>query len=206
MFCVVVVQALERRVQRRRLARAGRAGDQQDAVRLVDQLIDELLGLRIHAERGQVEPAGLLVQDTQHHALAVAGRDGRDAHVHRAAGDPQADAAVLRQALLGDVELRHDLDARDHQRRHGALGLQHFAQHAIDAEAHDQAVLERLDVDVRGVFLDRLREHGVDQADDRRVVVAVEQVAARAGPAPGAPGRCVSSNPSTACIASEPAS
>ena len=58
-----------------------------------------------HAERVQVEPAGLLVEQTQHHALAVAGRDGRDAHVDRAAGDAQADAAVLRQALLGDVEL-----------------------------------------------------------------------------------------------------
>ena len=33
------------------------------------------------------------------------------------------------------------------------LRLQHFAQHAVDAEAHHQAVLERLDVDVRGVFL-----------------------------------------------------
>ena len=43
----------------------------------------------IHAERGQVEPARLLVEQTQHHALAVAGRDRRDAHVDRAAGDAQ---------------------------------------------------------------------------------------------------------------------
>ena len=57
-----------------------------------------------------------------------------------------------------------------------ALGLQHLAQHAVDAEAHHQAVLERLDVDVGGVLLDRLGEHRVDQADDRRIVVALEQV------------------------------
>jgi hypothetical protein len=31
-------------------------------------------------------------------------------------------------------------------------------------------------VDVRGVLLHRLGEHRVDQADDRRVVVALEQV------------------------------
>ena len=118
----------------------------------------------------------------------------------------QADAPVLRQALLGDVELRHDLDARDHQRRDRALGLQHLAQHAVDAEAHDQAVLERLDVDVGGVLLDRLGEHGVDQADDRRIVVAVEQV--------GLLGQFLRQmrqvggvvEPSTACMASEPAS
>ena len=172
----VVVDALERRVQRRGLARAGRAGDQHDAVRLVDQLVHQLLRARIHAERIQLQAAGLLVQQTQHHALAVAGGNRRHAHVDRAAGDAQRDAAVLRQALLGDVELRHDLDARDDQRRDGAPRLQHFAQHAVDAEAHDQAVLERLDVNVGRVVLDRLREDRVDQLDDRRLVVALQQV------------------------------
>ena len=72
--------------------------------------------------------------------------------------------------------LRHDLDARDHQRRHGALGLQHFAQHAIDAKADDQAVFVWLDVNVRAVFLHRLREQGVDQSNDRRLVVTFEQI------------------------------
>ena len=62
------------------------------------------------------------------------------------------------------------------QRRDGAPALQHFAQHAVDAEAHDEPVLEGLDVDVRGVFLHRLGEHGVDQPDDGRVVFALEQV------------------------------
>ncbi len=49
------------------------------------------------------------------------------AHIDRAAGDLQADAAVLRQALLGDVEFRHDLDARDDQWRDGSPRLEHFA-------------------------------------------------------------------------------
>src|ERR1017187_9865968 len=94
----------------------------------------------------------LPVEQTQYHAFAMAGRDGRDAHVDGAARNAQADTTVLRQALLGDVELRHDLDARDHQRRDPALlGLQHLAQDAIDPEAHHQPVLERLDMDVGGV-------------------------------------------------------
>ena len=42
----VVVQPLERGIERGRLARAGGAGDEQDAVRLVDELVDQLLGLR----------------------------------------------------------------------------------------------------------------------------------------------------------------
>jgi hypothetical protein len=56
------------------------------------------------------------------------------------------------------------------------LRTQHFAQHAVDAEAHHQAVLEGLDVDVRGVLAYRLGEQRVDQADDRRVVLALHQV------------------------------
>ena len=55
-------------------------------------------------------------------------------------------------------------------------GAQHFAQHAVDAEAHDETVLVRLDVDVRRAFLDRFGQERVDQADDRRVVLAFEQV------------------------------
>ena len=123
-----------------------------------------------------MQAAGLLVENTHHDALAVpAGM----VETRRSTDRPailQADASVLRQALLGDVELRHDLDARDDQRRDRAPALQHLVQHAVDAEAHHQPVLERLDVDVRGVFLDRLREHRVDQPDDRRVVLALEQV------------------------------
>ena len=172
----VVVQALERGIERGRLARPGGAGDQQYAVRLVDQLVDQRLRRRIHAEAPEFEPPALFVEQPQHHALAMAGGDGRDAHVDRASGHAQADTPVLRQALLGDVESRHDFDARDHHRRHRAARLQHFAQHAVDAEAHHQAVLKGFDVDVRGALAHRLREHRVDQADDRRVIAALEQV------------------------------
>ncbi len=118
----------------------------------------------------------MLVEQAQHDALAVPRRDRRDAHVDGAARDSQRDAAVLRQALLGDVELRHDLDARHDERRDGAFRLQHLAQHAVDAEPHRHAVLERLDVNVRGVVLDRLRQQRVDEPDDRRFVVAVDEV------------------------------
>ena len=43
--------------------------------------------------------------------LAVDGRYDGDAEVDGAAGELELEAAVLRDALLGDVELRHDLDA-----------------------------------------------------------------------------------------------
>ena len=51
-----------------------------------------------------------------------------------------------------------------------------FLEHAVDAVAHLQAVLERLDVDVRSTQLDRALDDQVDQADDRRFRCQVAQV------------------------------
>ena len=57
------------------------------------------------------------------HLLAVRGRQGADAQVDVPAVDHGADAAVLGQAALGDVQVGHDLEARDDGRRaSGAAG------------------------------------------------------------------------------------
>ena len=61
--------------------------------------------------------AALLVEQTQHDALAAQRRHRRHAHVHLAVLQPQPDAPVLRNAPLGDVELGHDLEAADDRRR-----------------------------------------------------------------------------------------
>ena len=47
----------------------------------------------------------------------------------------------------------------------------HGVEHAVDAVAHPDVVLGRLDVDVGGVVLDRLADQQVHEPDDRRVVV-----------------------------------
>src|SRR5690606_19075180 len=167
----VVVDALERGVERRRLTRAGRTGDEQNAVRLVDELVHERLRARIHAERVELQAAGLLVEQTQYEALAIACRNRRDANVDRTDRCGQRDESVLRQALLGDVELRHDLDARDDERGDGALRLQYLAKHAVNAKPDDETVFERLDMDIGRIVLYGLRQDGVDQLDDRRLIV-----------------------------------
>ena len=70
--------------------------------------------------------------------------------------DADLDAAVLRQALLGDVQVAENLDARN-DRRLKALDLRrhrHLLQHAVDAVADAQLVFERLEVNVGGAQLD----------------------------------------------------
>ena len=96
----------------------------------------------------------------------------------------ELEAAVLRHALLGDVELRHDLDARDDRavvplvdRRHRRL------QHAVDPVLDVDRVVLRLDVDVARAALDGGVDRRVDEADDRarigRELVDGELIVAR---------------------------
>src|SRR5690606_10294152 len=104
------------------------------------------------------------------------GGHGADAQVELLALHAQHDAAILRQAALGDVELGHDLDAADHRR--GEVGRRAFAllQHAVDAVADLQPVLERFDVDIGGAQLDRALDHQVHQPDHRGFRGEVAQV------------------------------
>ena len=84
-----------------------------------------------------------------------------------------------RELALRDVEPRHDLDAGDDGRRQpGGLGV-HRLQDAVVAAADAEAVLERLDVDVRGARLERVGDQERDEADDRRLGREVESLVRR---------------------------
>ena len=55
-----------------------------------------------------------LVEDSHDDLLAVHRRQGRDAQVDAACRRRSRDAAVLRDAALGDVDVGHDLEPADH--------------------------------------------------------------------------------------------
>jgi hypothetical protein len=94
------------------LAAAGRAGDQHHAEGLVDGFLEPFEGLGLVTELGHVELQVRLVEEPQHDLFAEQGRQAVDPVVHvLAAGELDLDAAVLGQAPLGDVHLRHDLEA-----------------------------------------------------------------------------------------------
>ena len=131
--------------------------------------------LALEAERHEVEHDAAAVEHAQHDRLAVHRRHGRDPQVDVAAAHRDLDPAVLGQPALGDVEAGHDLDARDD--RGAELGRRRLdlAQHAVDAVADAQALLERLDVDVRGAGVDGARDHAADDPDDRRLARQIAQ-------------------------------
>ncbi len=163
--------SLERRVERGGLARAGRPGDQHDAVGLVHRPRGtRFMRGRVHADLVQVERHHRAVEHPHDHAFAEHGGQHADAQVDRVAADGQLDAAVLRHAPLGDVEVGHHLDAGGDGERQVARRRHHFVQHAVGLDADAELVLERLEVQVAGVVLDGQQQHHVQQLADRGAV------------------------------------
>ena len=152
------------------LARSGRPRHQHHAVGLENRFLELDQRLRFEAELGHVEAQIFLVEQPEHDLLAPQRRQRGNAEVELLllAADLhlQHDAAVLRQPLFADVELRHDLEARgdgvfQFQRRiHDRL------QNAVNAEADAELFFVRLHVNVAGAALHGVGEHQVHELDD----------------------------------------
>ena len=169
------VQLLEEGVKRGRLAGARGACHQNDAVWRGQQFADGGL-------RGGVQPDGLEVKlfarkQSQRHGLSIHAGDGGHAHVDGLSVQLQVDTAVLRQPALGDVQMRHDLEAgnqrgleQPHVGRH-----RHLQQLAVHAVADSQVALQRLHVDVRGALFECFTEDLVHKVEHRGLLVGLVQ-------------------------------
>ena len=113
---------LQDHVQRRRFAGTCRPGQVDDAVGAVEQRLEPLVGRVVHAEVVCVFNVGVRRQNTQHGLFAKDRRQNRDTDVDVGAGlETCAEVAVLRDAVLGNVKIRHDLDTRDERLMQCAL-------------------------------------------------------------------------------------
>ena len=167
---VRLVHDVERRVERRGLARACRAGHEDGAVRLRVGLLIRMEGRLAEPQVLQAQQDRALVEDPDDHLLAVHGGKGREAKVDRLAGDGQADAPVLGDPALGDVDVRHDLQAADEAGLDVLRRAHDLRQHAVDPVTDANVALHRLDVDVRGPVGDRLADEEVHHLDDRALL------------------------------------
>ncbi|MNZ31527.1 hypothetical protein D3C78_488280 [compost metagenome] len=173
-----VVDLGDHGVQRGGLAAAGGAGDQDHAVGLGGQaaqgtqgFIGKAQGLQLHAADsvGQV----LFVEHPQHGVFTEDAGHDRHPEVDLALAYGNLEAAILGHALFTDVQLGHDLDARNHLVGEGAAtGLAGRVEHAVDAVLDGQALAGHAQVDIAGVQLEGVVEGGVDQLDHPALVFA----------------------------------
>ncbi len=82
------------------------------------------------------------------------------------------EAAPLRGAALGDVDVGEDLDAGHDPGVDGAGRRHRVVEETVHAVANDELALVGLDVDVGGALLQGLTDHLVHQVDDGRVLGA----------------------------------
>ena len=76
--------------------------------------------------------------------------------------------AVLRDAALGNVELRHHLDARDDLfRNFETADCTDLRQHAVDTVANDQTRRSRLEMNVAGATAQCVKQRGMHEFNDR---------------------------------------
>ncbi len=158
----------QERIERGGLAAPGRAGDEDHALRLLRGVAKQLQVVRREAQAIEDLHALAGVENAERDLFAVLRGQARHAHVDALVRVPHLDAAVLRQAALGDVELRHHLQTRDQGILNPLREAECLFEDAVDAIAHQHRVGLRLDVDVARPRLDALDQHLVGELDDGR--------------------------------------
>src|SRR5207244_3579524 len=102
------------------LSGAGRSCYQENAIRTLNDRLEARVILLAETKVTDVHGDGATVQNTHDRGLAVYSRQAADAEVEMLALDGHLDSAVLGSPFLGDVDLTHDLDTRDHRRQQTA--------------------------------------------------------------------------------------
>src|SRR6266850_6517141 len=163
-----IVNFVERGIEGRGFAAAGRSGDENDSVRQLKHSLERLELALVHAKLLHAQQGGVLPQQPHHHRFTVQHRYYRYTNVHLAVVQPDLDAAILRQPLFRDVQMAQNFDAgNDGRLKTLDLGRhRHVLQYAVDAVADAKFVFERFEVNVRGAKLDGISQHLVHKSYD----------------------------------------
>jgi len=157
---VRTVDGVQTSVKRSRFARPGGAGDKQNAIGQLDELLECCLVVTQEPQLWQPELEPGLVENTHDDTLTMVGRDGRNAQIQLALADLDLNTSVLGQALLGDAHgTGHDLETADDGVLKFLGRALHFEQHAVHAEPHAKTLLQRFEVNVAGPHLVGFQQH-----------------------------------------------
>jgi hypothetical protein len=160
------VESKKRCVERCRLAASRRTGHKNDAVGTSEQRSKRCLKIVVKPKRLKIKRHGIAIKHTQNDALAVDRRTAGNAQVDLLAEHCKAQASILRKSSFGDIEPRHDLDARDDRGRLLPGPRLSLLEPAINAKAYPQAIDKRFEVNIGRACLDSFADQIVHEADD----------------------------------------
>ena len=168
----VVFDFVDGGVEGGRLAGTCGACNQDHAVGLVDVTAEARDVLRIEADYIEIQVAEFFaerffIENAEDGVFTVNRRHDGDAEVDEAAFVANAEAAILGDAALGDVEFAHYFNSgKDGGVPFLGEGLHGVLQDAVDAVLDDDFGVAGFDVDVTGAALEGRENHGVDETDD----------------------------------------
>ena len=167
----VGIEDIQAGIKRYGFARTSGAGDQHHAVGAVDGLQNQLFLEVFKAQLVNVQRGGIGIQNPHHDFFAKQRGQGADAKVNglNAFLEYQLDTPVLRNALFGNIQLGHHLDARSQLAADVQRRAHHFAQLAIDTKAHPRTFFVKFKMDVGSTGSQCIRQNFVDKASYRPV-------------------------------------
>ena len=167
----VVVELLEQRVQGRRLATAGRAGDQQQATRAAQHLLQlrELPGGQLQCRQRQ--DAALPVENAQDKIFAMQCRLAGHPEIHHPTEQTLAEMTVLCQAVFRNVHPRQYFQAPGQHRPERQVQQADGQQHAVDTVTNAQTGPLRRKVQIRSPLAHGICKQRRHQAHSGRFAV-----------------------------------
>ena len=148
----VGIEDVQAGIKRYGFARAGGAGHQHHAVGAVDGFQNQLFLEIFETQLVDIQRGSVGIQNPHHDFFAEQGGQGADAKVDglNAFLEHQLDAPVLRNAFFGNIQLGHHLDARSQLAADVERRAHHFAQLAVNPEAHPRTFFVKFKMDVGG--------------------------------------------------------
>ncbi len=105
------VDLMQRRIERGAFTASGRAGDQDDAMGLLQDTKETIERLAFKTQTAKIEFDAFLVKQSDDDTFTVHGRHSRNTEVEFLALNLQFNAAVLWESAFGNVQFCHDFDA-----------------------------------------------------------------------------------------------
>ncbi len=171
-----IVNLVERRVKRRRLAATGRPRHNHDAVGLADHIPKALIDMLRHPQLVKLQLHGASVQYAKHHRFTKLGRQAGDTQVNRPPVNHHVDTTILGQSALRNIQVGDNLQTRNHRQSQMPGWRSHLIKGAIHTITDFELIFERLKVNVGSTVLNRLLQNQIDELYNRRLIGQVAQV------------------------------